>query len=339
MRNEAFRDSVKVWLYFAATLVLGAVLTPWVYNVGKALAEVTAGKQTNGVVEWVAGWCRREGLEWFFTWSWIGAAVGLFPLCVLWLKVGPGGGRRGSPWSMRLPGAGMRPDGGQELVVRRGDYRDGLKGMAVTVALVVLLGAALIQAGAFGWRGVGASAFTALWRVLPLAVGAAVLQEVLFRGFALGIFLRTMRPGAAVFLAAMLYALAGCMVPAPGLVNGNPEGMLAGFEVLVGQMARLSDPWIIVGVLLPWLAFGGVLGFARWRTRSLWLPVGLHAGWAFANGMFLAVAVPLNQPDPIARVLVGGSLRDGLIPLVAVALAGIVLHFMTPVAEPGHGEG
>ena len=40
MRNEAFRDSVKVWLFFAATLALGAVATPWVYNVGKALAEL-----------------------------------------------------------------------------------------------------------------------------------------------------------------------------------------------------------------------------------------------------------------------------------------------------------
>ncbi len=339
MRNEAFRDSVKVWLFFAATLALGAVATPWVYNVGKALAEVTAGKLTNGVVEWVAGWCRKEGLEWFFKWAWFGSAVLLFPFWVAWLKVGPGGSRHPAPWSVRLPGGGARVDGGQELVVRRSDYRDGLKGAAVTVGMVILLGLALIQAGAFGWRGVGASAFTALWRWVPVAVGMAVLQEVLFRGFALGIFLRAMRPGAAILLAAFLNALAGCLVPSPGLVTGNPEGSLAGFEVLAGQMVRLSDPWVIVGVLLPWLAFGGVLGFARWRTRSLWLPVGLHAGWTFANGMFLAVAVPLNQPDPIARVLVGGSLRDGLIPLVAVALAGIVLHFMTPVAEPGHEEG
>ena len=95
----------------------------------------------------------------------------------------------------------------------------------------------------------------------------------------------------------------------------------------------------VLNAIAFWLAFGGVLGFARWRTRSLWLPVGLHAGWIFANGMFLAVALPLNQPDPIARVLVGATLRDGLIPLLAVALAGIVLHFMTPAAEPGHGEG
>ncbi|MBN8458583.1 MAG: CPBP family intramembrane metalloprotease [Verrucomicrobia bacterium] len=339
MRNEAIRDFVKVWLYLAATLALGAVVTPWVYNIGKALAEVTAGKQTNGVVEWLAVWCRKEGVEWFFKWSWIGSAVVLFPVWVMWLKVGPGGGGRRAPWSVRLPGGGARGDGGQELVLRRGDFRDGLKGAAVTMALVVLLGIALIQAGAFGWRGVGASAFSSLWKLLPVSLAMAVLQEVLFRGFALGVFLRTMRPGAAILAAALLYAVVGCLVPSPGLLVGNPEGSQVGFEVLAGQIVRLSDPWIIVGVLLPWLAFGGVLGFARWRTRSLWLPVGLHAGWLFANGMFLAVALPLNQPDPIARVLVGATLRDGLIPLLAVALAGIVLHFMTPAAEPDHGEG
>ena len=88
---------------------------------------------------------------------------------------------------------------------------------------------------------------------------------------------------------------------------------------------------------MPWWAFGTVLGFARWRTSSLWLPIGLHAGWVLGNNLFLTMAVPLNQPDPIARVLVGGSLQDGLIPLVAMMLAGIVLHFMTPAPELDHG--
>ena len=53
--------------------------------------------------------------------------------------------------------------------------------------------------------------------------------------------------------------------------------------------------------------------------------------------MFLSMAVPLNQPDPIARVLIGGSLQDGLIPLVAVVLAGISLHFVTPLPELDYG--
>jgi hypothetical protein len=92
----------------------------------------------------------------------------------------------------------------------------------------------------------------------------------------------------------------------------------------------------MAGGLLPWLAFGCVLGFARWRTRSLWLPLGVHAGWALGNGLFLLLVVPLNQPDPIARVLVGASLSHGLIPVAVVALAGMVIHFLTPVPDAGY---
>lgn len=337
MMNEARRDMVKVWVYAGATVALGALFTPWAYNVGKALAEVTVNKQTNGVVETVAGWCRQAGIAWFFKWSWtLAAGVLLLPL-IGWLTVGPGGGRQRSPWWVRLPGGGRNADGGQALDLKRGDFRDGVKGALVTLALVLVLGMALVQAGAFGWRGPGMATLGALWRLLPLALALAVLQEVLFRGFALGIFLRAVRPPLAVLLAALLYALVGFLIPPDTVAVANPEAGGAGFAVLGAQMQRLADPWILVAVLLPWWAFGCVLGFARWRTQSLWLPVGLHAGWVFGNGLFLTLAVPLNQPDPIARVLVGGSLQDGLIPLVGVMLAGIALHFMTPVPEIDYG--
>jgi len=121
MRNEARRDLVKVWLYAVATVVLGAALTPWAYNVGKALAEVTINKQTNGVVEIVAGWCRQAGVAWFFNWALAVAAMVLFVPLVGWLKVGRGGGRNRAPWWVWLPGGGRNMDGGQPLELRGSD--------------------------------------------------------------------------------------------------------------------------------------------------------------------------------------------------------------------------
>lgn len=337
MRNEARRDLLKVWLYAVATVVLGAALTPWAYNVGKALAEVTIDKQTNGLVEVVAHWCRQAGVPWFFKRSWAFVAVVLFVPLVGWLTVGGGGVRRKVPWWVRLPGGGRNVDGGQELDLRKSAPWDALKGVLVTVTLVIVLAAALVQAGAFGWRGPDLAAMGGLLRLVSWALGLAVLQEVVFRGFALGIFLRATGAAPAILLAGLLYALVGVLIPPDGLTVVDPEGSRAGFELLSFQLKRLADPWIVASVLLPWWAFGTVLGFARWRTRSLWLPIGLHTGWVLGNSLFLTMAVPLNQPDPIARVLVGGSLQDGLIPLVAMMLAGIVLHFMTPAPELDHG--
>ena len=41
MRNDSRGDVIKVWLYAAASVALGAWMSPLLYNAGKALAEVS----------------------------------------------------------------------------------------------------------------------------------------------------------------------------------------------------------------------------------------------------------------------------------------------------------
>ncbi|MCU0782146.1 MAG: CPBP family intramembrane metalloprotease, partial [Akkermansiaceae bacterium] len=248
---------------------------------------------------------------------------------------GPRRGERPQPWSVRLPDGGRRC-GGQPLARGWSGWREGMKGGVLALALVLVVGWALVRAGAFGWRGMGPGVAAGALAVVPVALLGAVAHEVLFRGVVLGVFLRALRAPAAIGLAGLLYALVVFMVPPDNVAVADPEGRLAGFVVLVGRWRELADPWLMAGGLLPWLAFGCVLGFARWRTRSLWLPLGVHAGWALGNGLFLLLVVPLNQPDPIARVLVGASLSHGLIPVAVVALAGMVIHFLTPVPDAGY---
>src|SRR5512137_2881398 len=57
MRNESLGDVLKVWLYAAASVLLGAWISPVLYNAGKALAEVSVCKVTNGPLEWLAKLC------------------------------------------------------------------------------------------------------------------------------------------------------------------------------------------------------------------------------------------------------------------------------------------
>ena len=54
-----------------------------------------------------------------------------------------------------------------------------------------------------------------------------------------------------------------------------------------------------------------VLADARLRTRSLWLPVGLHAGWICGNALFNRLAHRQN----IAMPWIGKNLLVGLVPL------------------------
>jgi len=109
----------------------------------------------------------------------------------------------------------------------------------------------------------------------------------------------------------------------------DPESAGAGFAMLGLLVKRLAEPRVFMVELLPWLALGGLLGYARWRTAAMWLPVGLHAGWLVSNRLLQAWAASLSPSAPLAREL----MQAGLMPMVALLLTGIVLHFITPEQE------
>ncbi len=78
---------------------------------------------------------------------------------------------------------------------------------------------------------------------------------------------------------------------------------------------------------MPLLALGAMLAYARWRTASLWLPIGLHAGWIFINGVLAAVTVA-SHPDSILWVISGIPLKQGLVPLVGIVLIGVIANYL-----------
>jgi hypothetical protein len=63
-----------------------------------------------------------------------------------------------------------------------------------------------------------------------------------------------------------------------------------------------------------------ILADARLKTRSLWLPIGLHAGWIFANGAFSRAA----HREHLVLPWIGKSLMVGIAPLI-VAVASWAL--------------
>jgi membrane protease YdiL (CAAX protease family) len=310
MRPTTWHHSAKVWLFAVAATMLGAAITPWAYNIGKALAEVTDAKVTNGVVELVAHWCRLGGISWFFKVSWVFSAVLLAIPLAGWMFAG-------------------HPAGMARARLRWRGVTGVLTGLLAAGTLAAAVGGALTLAGAFVWRGPDAAAWQAQLPLLPWLLGAVILQELGFRGMALGIFLRNWRPASAILQAAVLGALVMVLLPPGHAAVGNPERVGAGFELLAGQLERLADPARALGVLFPAVVLGVALGLARWRTRALWLPIGFHAGWVLANQVFLTMAAPMPQPDPIARALTGATLTQGLFAAVALALAGVVFHLLT----------
>ena len=145
----------------------------------------------------------------------------------------------------------------------------------------------------------------------------------------MGIFLRAMRPAAALGLSAVLFALVHFLNPPPGLNVADPDAAGVGFELLRKIASQFSEPRVVFGIFSPLLALGFVLAYARWRTASLWLPIGLHAGWIFVNGLLGSVTLAASRPDSIMWVISGVSLSQGLVPLAGIVIAGVLANYLT----------
>lgn len=313
MIGAAQRDVLKTWLFAAGSVCLGAALAPILFNACQALAEVTASKQTNDLLDRIAALCRAASFPQFYPASLLLGAFLLF-----------------LPWTASL-------HRGERLPLRRGQalrpLRTGplhlLAGLSFAFGQFLLVGIALTQAGSFAWRDPLAIETEGLLKLLLVAMAWVIVQELMFRGMILGIFLRAMRPLAAILVMGLLFAFIRFLKPPAGFDVVDDEASRAGFELLADSLMRGLDPVVLVGSFLPLLGLGAVLGYARFRTASLWLPMGLHAGWVCANALFITAATPLHRPDPIATAFAGDSLFTGVIPLTAILFTGLLVFFFT----------
>ncbi|WP_431039410.1 CPBP family intramembrane glutamic endopeptidase [Streptomyces sp. P6-2-1] len=95
--------------------------------------------------------------------------------------------------------------------------------------------------------------------LLGFMAGAAVTEELMYRG----LLFRLVERGLGTYLA---LALSGVVFAAAHLLNEN--------ATLLGACAIAVEA-------------GGMLAAAYAATRSLWLPIGVHFGWNFAEaGIF-----------------------------------------------------
>ena len=58
---------------------------------------------------------------------------------------------------------------------------------------------------------------------------------------------------------------------------------LSGFVSLGNSFSQFAEPLLVTAGFTTLFLLGWILADARVRTHSLWLPIGLHAGWIFAS--------------------------------------------------------
>ena len=123
--------------------------------------------------------------------------------------------------------------------------------------------------------------FAGLTSQASASLGAAVGEELLFRGAIFRITEEWLGTTAALIISAVLF--------------GAAHGLNAG-----------STP---IGVIAIALEAGVLLGVAYSATRRLWLPIGMHFGWNFTEGGLFGATVSGGRSHGLVSVTLDGPVQ------------------------------
>ena len=311
MRRFFRSEAGAVLLWVAASLLLAAIIVPWLYQGGRAVAGMSAMQAAGGLAGWLGHACARADFGRYFNRSLLLAALLLLPLLFRRL-------RRVRRTEVTVPGLGIMDQWPQGLLL-------WTMGVVAAGGVVWALGMILAQVGTFQAIPVQPSMGQLVNQVAISAIGVAVVEEWLFRGLLLGLWLRVSRPAVACIGTSLVFAVVHFLTPPTGYAIANPAAVGAGFGWLWGILQHFTDPGFIAADFLTLFGIGLVLASARLRTGHLWLSIGLHCGWVVAFKGFNLTHQKLPN-GPVDGLLVGESLRTGLLPLAALGLTALICH-------------
>jgi membrane protease YdiL (CAAX protease family) len=179
-------------------------------------------------------------------------------------------------------------------VARRVFIRELLVGLALGVALLLLVAAVMLGLGLRAWQpGVElhtAALATAAVQALASAVAVAFIEETFLRGAMFSGVARESGAGAAILLTAVLYAathfIARYRIPAELVVPTS------GLAMVAGSLQAFADPLSISDAFLAFFAVGVLLAAVRAATGNIAACIGLHAGWVWVMLLVRATSVP-----------------------------------------------
>jgi membrane protease YdiL (CAAX protease family) len=279
------KDAARLLAYFAATILFGAVAAPLLFWIAQSLAA-------HGIFPTLATF----GFEPFFHRAlMLGALLFLWPF-LRWLQIK-------SPQDLGLAANRQWP-------------RDLAVGFLISGLPVFCCEIFLLERGIYSMR---AFSFGALGNVAVTSLIVPLVEEPLFRGLFLGILLRGLRPWGANMLSAAIFSIVH-FLKAPDETTSAVRWN-SGFVSLAHSFDQFGDPMLLLAGFTTLFLIGLVLATARLRTRSLWLPIGLHAGWILASGAFSKIA----RREIVAWPWLGKSLLVGLVPLAACLISWVLV--------------
>lgn len=206
--------------------------------------------------------------------------------------------------------------------------RDLVSGILLALIPVALLGAAYFYFGIYKIK--DEFLLKVLFRIVGTAAVVAVLEEFLFRGVLLGLAARAFGRWIAAIGISAIFAGVHFLKPAK-IVDSSVEWW-TGFA----QLTRVAGsapplPMFVLGFLALFVV-GLILAYAALRTRSLFLPIGLHAGWVMGQQGLQWLGKYRVKPEEallpwVGPNVVSGAVPVGLVPLGVLLITGVAVWF------------
>jgi membrane protease YdiL (CAAX protease family) len=163
-------------------------------------------------------------------------------------------------------------------------------------------------------------------RTLSAAI-VPFLEEPLFRGLLLGVLLRRGAVAFAIFLTSAVFSILHFLTTPEQ--SADVVTWVSGFDSIANSFSQFREPILVLAGFTTLFLLGWILADARIRTRSLWAPIGLHAGWIFASAIFGKVARQELESLP----WLGRNLLIGIAPLCVALLSWAMLRAWTRHVE------
>jgi len=281
------KDAARLIAYFAAMILIGAFLAPPLYWASQRMAAY-------GVFPFVA----EFDFETFFH-----RALLIAALLLLWPLL-----RSTHVRSLRDLDLDSNSRWWQHLAA----------GFLLAAVPLLCCGAVFLALHIYSLRTI--VAWSAFGKILATTMFVPVIEETLFRGLILGILLRSGRTYVAVFVTSALYSIVH-FLKAPERTS-DVVTWFSGFNSIAHSFSQFAEPLLVAAAFTTLFLIGWILADARLQARSLWLPIGLHAGWIFGNGSFNRIA----RREILMLPWLGKNLLVGLVPLGVCLLTWLLVR-------------
>lgn len=292
---------MRLFAYFGGVVLLACLISPPLYWIGSWLADL-------GVLPIVKGFPFHR----YFS-----RCVQISAILLLWPA---------------FRGIGVRKI--NDLGLQKNDewFRDLVSGFAMAFVPVAILGVAYIFSGVYLLK--PSFEVAGFLRIAGSATIVSILEEFLFRGVLLGLAVAAMPRSLAAILSAFFFSIVHFMRTSRSGFD-LPIDWGSGFAQLPYVFSS-APPWPLFGWgFLSLFLAGLLLAWTALRTRSLFLPIGLHAGWIFAQQSLQRIAQFSPKPPDellpwVGPNVVSGAVPTGLIPvsvlIITCAVVWIFFH-------------